>query len=186
MVKGGKPLSVGPFSSRLLFPCSWDPALSLTHNPPFQTDAFLIMITWKTDPVLMALPECQPTLFSFIHPSYQLSLSWRDFLFPFHLSHQQPTLHQAQVMNIYLKHSGYQHCEEWPTARHWPQHMQGFTATQKAMLTDTTCDRYLPPPCRKRQSHTGFKAVTQRKGLLARRDWLNEFHQGLEEGVRCD
>lgn len=73
--KGEKPLSVGPFSSRLLFPCSWDPALSLTHNPPFQTDAFLIMITWKTDPVLMALPECQPTLFSFIHPSYQLSLS---------------------------------------------------------------------------------------------------------------
>lgn len=75
----------------------------------------------------------------------------------------------------------YQEGEEQPSARHWPQ----FTATQKAMLTDTTCG-YLPPLFRKRQSQSGFKAVTQCEGLLAKRDWLNEFHQGLEEWVRCD
>lgn len=44
-------------------------------------------------------------------------------------------------------------------------------------------DSYLPNPFRKRKGHNGFKAVTQHKGLLAKRHWLNKFYQDLERWV---
>lgn len=52
--------------------------------------------------------------------------------------------------------------------------MQGFTAMQETIFIDQMHDRYLPSPFRKRKGHNRFKAVTQHKGLLAKRDWLNE------------
>lgn len=44
-------------------------------------------------------------------------------------------------------------------------------------------DSYLQHPCRKRKGPNGFEAVTQHKGLLAKRHRLNKFYQDLERGV---
>ena len=148
------------------------------------------MTTWKTEPVLKApLPRMQAFAYiaflDFTRPLVQVfCITWRDSLFPFCPSYQlvcpspgssYEYLHgnTAVISNI--------NSRAQPVAE--LKNMQGFTRTQKPVFIDQVHDSHLPTPFRKRKGHNGFKAVTQHKGLLAKRHWLNKFYQDLEKRV---